>query len=243
MHISNVLKVTVIMISVLLLSACMYPDSERPAGQVPNETQIEAVQQAVDRFREDTDGLLPIKTVSDTREYFEYQIDFDRLVPDYLDERPPIAFEAGGYYQFVILDAEEDPTVKLADLRVTEEIRSLQLRVNGMGEHVQFEENVGPNVYKLDLGFYNLSENPTVTSPYSGGALNIYYSGGENFIVDYREDIGRMIEENGLRFETGDDVRQVLYEYTPIVPIYSPEITVDENNDPIFMTNVHKSAQ
>ena len=226
---------------VLFLSACMYPESEEP-NQMPNESQIEMVQQAVEQYREDTDGLLPIKTVSETREYFEYQVDFDRLVPEYMDERPPISYEGGGYYQFVILDAEENPTVKLADLRITEEIRSLQLRVNGMGEHVQFEETIGPNVYKLDLDFYNLEENPTVTSPISGGALNVYYSGGEIFIVDYREDIGRIIEDNDLQFETGDDVREVLYEYTPIVPIYSPEITVDENNDPIFMTNVHKSA-
>jgi hypothetical protein len=233
---------TAIAFTVLILSACMYPESQQ-AGQVPSESQLEMVQQAVDRFREDTEGLLPIKTVSDTREYFEYQIEFERLVPEYLDERPSISYEAGGYYQFVILDAEEDPTVRIADLRITEDIRSLQLRVDGMGEHVEFEETIGPNVYKLDLDFYNLTENPTVTSPYSGGTLNIYYSGGEDFIVDYREEIGRMIEENDLEFETGDDVRQVLYEYTPVVPIYSPEITVDENNDPIFMTSVHRSAQ
>lgn len=234
-------KFLTVLFSVLFLSACLYPESEQP-NQMPDETQIEMVQQAVEEYQEDTDGLLPIKTVSGTREYFEYQVDFDRLVPDYLDERPSISYEGGGYYQFVILDAEENPTVKLADLRITEEIRSLQLRVNGMGDHVQFEETIGPNVYKLDLDFYNLEENPTVTSPISGGALNVYYSGGENFIVDYREDIGRIIEDNDLQFETGDDVREVLYEYTPIVPIYSPEITVDENNDPIFMTNVHKSA-
>ena len=230
-----------VLLSVLFLSACLYPESEQP-NQMPSESQIEMVQHAVEQYQEDTEGLLPIKTVSDTREYFEYQVDFDRLVPDYLDERPPISYEAGGYYQFVILDAEENPTVKLADLRITEEIRSLQLRVNGMGDHVEFEETIGPNVYKLDLDFYNLNENPTVTSPYSGGALNVYYSGGENVVVDYREEIGRIIEENDLQFETGDDVREVLYEYTPVVPIYSPEITVDENNDLIFMTNVHKSA-
>src|SRR5699024_6082185 len=183
-----------------------------------------------------------IKTVSDTREYFEYQVDFDRLVSDYLDDRPPISYEAGGYYQFVILDAEENPTVKLADLRITEEIRSLLLRVNGMGDHVEFEETIGRNVYKLDLEFYNLNENATVTSPYSGGALNDHYSRGANLVVEYREKILRIIEEEDHQFGTGDDVREVLYEYTPVVPIYSPEITVDENNDLIFMTNVHKSA-
>lgn len=239
----KIFKLFVVIIATFSLSACLYPESERAENQVPQESQIESVQSAVDQYRENSDGLLPIKTVSDTREYFEYQIDFDRLVPDYLDEHPGISYEAGGQYQFVIIDAEEDPTVKLADLTITEEVRSLQLRINGMGENVQMDEPIGPNVYPLDLDFYNLEENPSVTSPYTGQTLNVYYSGGEEFVIDYRQDIGQVIEDEGLEFETGEDVRHVLYEYTPIVPIYSPEVTVDENNEPIFMTNVHKSRE
>ncbi|WP_031544855.1 hypothetical protein [Salinicoccus luteus] len=227
--------------SSLLMAGCLYPESEQVQNQMPEEMQIEMVQNAVDQFREDSDGLLPIKTTEGQREYLEYQVDFERLVPNYLEERPESAYEMGGHYQYVIIDAEEDPKVKLADLRITEEVRSLNIRLRAMGEHVELDDPIGPNVYPLDLEFYNLDGNPTVTSPYTDASLNVYYNGGEEFIVDYREDIARIINENDLSFETGEDVRHVLYEYTPVVPLYSPEITVNDENEPIFMTNRHKS--
>lgn len=225
----------------LVLTGCMYPEDERAGSNIPPETDIQNVQMAVENFAEQNDGLLPIKTTSDTAEYLNYQIEFTKLVPDFISDIPTTAYENGGTFQYVILDAEENPTVKIADLAIIEELRSLRLRIQGMGEHVEMGEQVGPNVYQLDLDHYNLAENPTVKSPYTGQELNVYYSGGQEFVVDYRKDIDMMIENEGLEFETGEDVRKVLYEYTPVVPIYSPEITVDENNEAIFMTSVHKS--
>ncbi|GAB3072123.1 hypothetical protein ACFOU0_07595 [Salinicoccus sesuvii] len=230
-----------VIVGCIVLSGCLYPESNRAGNQIPRDMQIEMVQNAVDEYREDSDGLLPIRTLEGQREYLEYQIDFTALIPNYLEQRPDNAYESGGNYQYVIVDAEDDPKVKLADLRITDEVRSLTIRLNAFGESVQLGEPIGPNVYPLDLNFYKFDENPTVTSPYTSSTLNVYYNGGQEFIVDYREDIGKIIEENGLEFETGEDVRHVLYEYTPIVPIYSPEITVDEENMPIFMTNRHKS--
>lgn len=227
-------------LALFLLTGCMYPSDERAGSNIPPEVDIDNVQSAVDNFQENEDGILPIKTVSDSQEYLAYQIEFTRIVPQYLNEIPTTAYENGGHFQYVILDAEEDPTVKIADLGIIDELRSLSLRINGMGEHVELGEQVGPNVYELDLEHYNLRENPTVVSPYTGNELNVYYSGGQDFVVDYRPDLNLMIENEGLEFETGEDIRPVLYEYTPIVPIYSPEMTVDENNEAIFMTSVHK---
>lgn len=235
-------KISFLLIATLLMSGCLYPESEKAGNQIPGEAQVEMVQNAVEKYQEDSGGMLPIKTMENQREYLEYQIDFEMLVPNYLDERPENSYEAGGSYQYVIIDAENDPKVKLADLGITGEIRSLTIRLDAMGEYVHLGDEIGPNVYQLDLGFYKLSDNPTVTSPYSGSALNVYYNGGQEFVVDYREEIGRIISENNLQFETGEDIRHVLYEYTPIVPIYSPEITVDEKNQPIFMTSRHKSG-
>ncbi|WP_411844389.1 hypothetical protein [Salinicoccus sp. HZC-1] len=236
-------KISVLFIAVILMSGCLYPESEKIENQIPGDAQVEMVQNAVEQYQEDSDGLLPIKTKENQREYLKYQVDFDMLVPNYLNERPENSYEAGGKYQYVIIDAENDPQIKLADLGITGDIRSLTIRLDAMGEYVELGEEVGPNVYQLDLGFYKLSDNPTVTSPYSGSSLNVYYNGGQEFVVDYREDIGRIISENNLEFETGEDVRHILYEYTPIVPIYSPQITVDEKNQPIFMTSRHKSGQ
>lgn len=230
-----------ITLSLAVLTGCMYPDDQRAGSNIPPETDIQNVQNAVDNFQESEGGILPIKTTEDAAEYLEYQVEFTRIVPKYLSEVPVTAYENGGNFQYVILDEEENPTVKIADLAIIEELRSLSLRINGMGEHVELGEQVGPNVYQLDLEHYNLADNPTVTSPYTGQELNVYYSGGQDFVVDYRDDLNLMIENEGLNFETGEDIREVLYEYTPIVPIYSPEMTVDENNEAIFMTSVHKS--
>ncbi len=226
---------------VVLLSGCLYPDERRQAHQPPDETQIRAVQQAVEAFQESTDGLLPIKTIEAPQEFMKYQIDFERLIPTYLGEHPGNAYEAGGIYQYVIMGAETDPQVKIADLQTFEALRSLQLRIQGMGPHVQLGEQVGPNVYQLDLDYYKLSENPTVTSPYTGAELDIYYSGGQEWVIDYRKDVMHIIQDQSLTFETGDDVREILYTYTPVVPVFSPEITVDENNSPIFMTSKHRN--
>lgn len=225
----------------IFLSACMYPEEERSENNIPPEADIQNVQSAVENFQESEGGILPIKTTSDNVEYLDYQIDFTRISPQYISDIPTTAFENGGNFQYVIIDAEDNPTVKLADLRIIEELRSLSLRINGMGEHVELGDQVGPNVYQLDLEHYNLSENPTVTSPYTGKPLNVYYNGGQEFVVDYRPDLNHIIQNEGLEFETGDDIRSILYEYTPIVPIYSPEMTVDENNEAIFMTSLHKN--
>ncbi|CAM4164695.1 hypothetical protein [Jeotgalicoccus halotolerans] len=228
-------------LALFVLTGCMYPDDERAGSNIPPETDIDNVQNAVENFREKEGGILPIKTTEDSAEYLKYPVEFTRIVPEYLSEIPVTAYENGGNFQYVILDAENNPTVKIADLAIIEELRSLSLRINGMGEHVELGEQIGPNVYQLDLEHYNLAENPTVTSPYTGRELNVYYSGGEEFVVDYRDDLNLMIENEGLEFETGEDIREVLYELTPIVPIYAPEMTVDENNEAIFMTSVHKS--
>ncbi|MDK6862686.1 hypothetical protein [Nosocomiicoccus ampullae] len=236
----NALKLFVLLSASLLLSACMYPQSERDKNAQPKESQIKMVENAVKQFQEDNDGLLPFKTTEnhlENREYLQYQVDFNKLVPDYISDIPPTAFENGGHYQYVIIDEDTDPKVKIADLRITNTIRSLTTRLNVLSDHVKLGDMVGPNVYMLDLDHYHLDQNPTVTSPYTGNSLNVYFNGGEEFLVDYREDVQHIIDDQELSFKPGEDVRHVLYEHTPVVPIYSPELTVDENNNVIFMTS------
>ena len=233
-------KLLILLPLVVLLAGCLYPEERRNAHQPPDETQIETVQRAVEAFQESTD-VLPIKTIEDPQEFMKYQIAFERLIPTYLGDHPANAYEAGGKYQYVIVNAEEAPEVKLADLEIFEAMRSLQLRIQGFGPHVELGDEIGPNVYQLDLDYYKLDKNPTVTSPYTGNDLDVYYSGGQQWIVDYRPDVMHILQDQDLKFETGDDVREILYTYTPIVPVFSPEITVDENNSPIFMTSKHRN--
>src|SRR5690625_2117657 len=77
---STYLKLTAILFAVALLSGCLYPKSELKQNKVPNEDQLELVQTAVDKYREDSDGLVPIKTKSAETDLFEkYLIDFNSL--------------------------------------------------------------------------------------------------------------------------------------------------------------------
>ncbi|CAD2075684.1 hypothetical protein [Phocicoccus pinnipedialis] len=235
----KIIKSIILMSVVFMLSGCLYPQSEKEKNDASKEAQVQMVQRAVEEFSKANSGILPIKTLSEQREYLEHQIDFGRL-RGYLSDVPTSAYENGGYYLYVIIDAEEDPKVKVADLRITEEVRSLTTRLNILGDNVKLGEMIGPNVYQLDLDAYHLNENPTITSPFTGAELNVFYNGGREFIVDYRNDAQKIIDDKDLAFKTGDDVRSVFYEYTEVVPLYSPELTVDENNTVIFMTSKHK---
>src|SRR5690625_2972875 len=102
---------------VFILSGCLYPQSELAKNQVPNEAQLEMVQNAVDNYREMTDGLVPIKTKpSDVDIYEKYVIDFTTLQESNLiSEIPGTAYENGGVYQYVLVTPDDDPRVKLID--------------------------------------------------------------------------------------------------------------------------------
>ena len=62
--------------------------------------------QHIKQFQEDQGGILPIKTLDQTTPiYHKYPIDFKRLVPEYMAEPPGNAYESGGVFQYVIIDA------------------------------------------------------------------------------------------------------------------------------------------
>src|SRR5690554_5013672 len=103
-----------LLLVIAVLSGCMYPEENLAQNQIPYEEQVSSVQNAVLKFQEDNNGILPIKTKdAETPIYQKYLIDFNRIVPRYLPEVPGNAFEAGGIFQYVLIDVETDPTVKL----------------------------------------------------------------------------------------------------------------------------------
>src|SRR5699024_6947490 len=102
----------------ITLSGCLFPDNELAKNKTPNEDK-NMRQTAVEQYQEDTNGLLPIKTKeADVDIYEKYLIDFNMLKDNQLlSETPATAYENGGTYQYTLIDVEEDPTVKLIDLR------------------------------------------------------------------------------------------------------------------------------
>ncbi|MCM3738854.1 hypothetical protein M3210_01105 [Oceanobacillus luteolus] len=233
------IKGTLLGLFILLLTGCMYPDSERAENQVPHDTQLEIVQNAVDTYREKTGGLVPIRTKpSDTPIFEKYLVDFSLLKEqNAISEIPGNAFENGGYYQYILITPEENPTVKVIDLRVTEKIRSVNIRLNAFRqEHTYpaFGEKVEDGIYLIDHEKLKLDEPPTVVSPYSQENLPLVMDVHGNLFVDYRIDLQRALEEYDHDYKEGDDIRFLLTDHTPFAPTYSLPYTV-KDGEPVFM--------
>lgn len=221
----------------LLLGGCMYPDSERAKNETPYLEQVVAVQSAVGQYQEASGGLLPIKTRDmDVDQYIKYPIDFTKIVPAYMAEMPTNSFEVGGVYQYVLTDVEENPTVKLVDLRIAEAIRSVNVRKSANGGRAPIAEIIADNVYKLNHEAMGINEEPTVESPYTGRNLPLVVNGQGEVFVDYSMDLFSALQEYEGKIEPGQDIRFLLYEDHPVVPAYSLPYTVDENNEPVFKT-------
>ena len=222
----------------LLLSGCLYPGEQLQQNQIPYEESVKAVQGAVDSFRKDNGKLLPIVTKEeDTDYYIKYIIDFKKIVPRYLAEIPGNAFEEGGVYQYTIINEEDDPTVKLIDLRLAEEIRSVRLQIDAQG-YPALAEEIGPDVYKLDYEKMGFKEEPTVRSPYSGKSLHLVMSGKGEIYIDYTPDLYDLLSEREQAPSEDTDIRPYLMENSMFVPAYSLPYAWDEKeNKPVFLSN------
>jgi hypothetical protein len=225
-----------LILTMSILSGCMYPEEKLSQNQIPYETQVKAVQDAVVTYQKDNNGLLPIKTRDqDTPIYQKYPIDFRKLSPQYLAEIPGNAFENGGIFQYVLTDVEEDPQVKIFDLRLAEQIRELKIRIEAQG-YPPFKEEVANNVYTLNYKELGYDGEVYVHSPYSNNNLPLVINGDGDIFVDYSMDLFEQIKSTDKELEPGTDIRNLLVEDTFFVPAYSLPYTVDENNDPVFMT-------
>lgn len=223
----------------LLLSGCLYPQSELEQNQIPNEQQLQTVQQAVDNYKEEQQGLVPIKTKPNETPIFQkYLIDFSTLKETgYIAEIPGNAYENGGVYQYTLLSPEDDPRVKLIDLRITEAIRSVNVQLDFYrNEHIYpaYGEKITEGVYTVDYEKLGLDSPPTVISPYSQENLPIIMDVDGNLYVDYSIDLNIALNEFDHDYTEGEDIRYLLAENTPFVPAYSLPYTI-KNGEPAFL--------
>lgn len=219
-----------------MLTGCMYPDEKLVQNQVPYKDQLDNVQSAVNQFREAKGGILPIKTKdAETPIYQKYPIDFNKIVPRYLSEPPGNAFENGGLFQYVLVDVEKNPTVKLLDLRMAETIREIKMRINANG-YPPFKEKIADNVYTMDFGKIGYKEEPVAVSPFTNNNLHFILSTDGEIYIDYRSDLYQAIKSSGEELKEGEDIRQILVQNSMFVPAYSLPYTIDETSkEPIFL--------
>ena len=218
----------------LLLTGCLY-QKEDGLKNYPDERSIETVQKAVDAYREDNGGVLPLKNKeANTDIYTKYLIDFNRLIPSYLSEIPKNAFEQGGVFQYTIVNPEDHPTVKIFDLRIAEKIRDIQLRIS-MQEHPPFKDVISKDVYSLDFHKIGYENPPTVESPFTGQNLSFVIDNNGNVYVDYSSDLYQFMQTKEIPLDGKEDIRAILYSETLFVPAYSLPYSIDENGDVSFV--------
>lgn len=223
----------------IFLSGCLYPDSERIENQTPYEDQLEMVQRAVKQYREETNGLVPMKTKQMETPIFEkYIIDFSLLKErNLLSEIPSNAYENGGVYQYVLITPEDDPKVKLIDLQMTEALRSINVQLDiyrNEHQYPPYGDKVADNIFSIDFEELGLESAPTVRSPYSQEDLPVLMDSGGKLLVDYRIDLNHALQEYQHEYVEGDDIRYLLADHTPFVPAYSIPYTV-VNEEPVFL--------
>ena len=227
---------------VIVLSGCGSTTNFDQSSMVPDVDMLAGVQRAVNEFREDT-GVLPIKTRDqDTDIFIKYLIDFEKLVPKYIGSPPANAYEKGGIFQYIIWDPEENPTVKLVDLRTPERMREINIRFKGT-QYPQFKEKVIEHVYTINFKNIGYKEDVLVQSPYSNNQLPIIVSAEGDLYVDYSIDLYTYMKEHNITAQPGDDIREILVDNFPVVPAYSLPYTVNENNEPVIVYDPTKKEQ
>lgn len=231
---------SIIFLIVILQYGCMYPQSEKMKNAPPHEDQIKTVQQGIDKYQKDQGGMLPIhERDNDTQDYLQHPIDFNKMLPKYLNEIPQNSYEKGGYYQYIIMDVDEDPTVYVADLRISEVLKDLRIKLTASDQPLSLGKKVGANLYEIDYEAYGIDEPPMVDSPYSDEKLPVYMNGGNDFIVDYRIDLNKMYTPDELKQYKGEKINHLLYKELPILPIHSPDYTVDKTGEIVLKTSLN----
>ncbi|MFS0656516.1 hypothetical protein [Bacillus sp. 179-C3.3 HS] len=232
-------KVSVMLLTLILLTGCLYPENRKVENRVPYEEQLQSVQAAIGDFQKATNGLLPIETKeADTPIYQKYVIDFKRLSPRYLHDVPSTSFEGGGEYIYVLTDVENNPTVKLIDVKMTQTISELRLRIKiYQDEHTYppYGKVVSKDLYTLNEKKLGLKTPPVVTSPVTGNSLPLLISSNGEIYVDYRSDFTHILEKMKQKPKTGENIQDVYWRETPFVPAYSVPYTINKKGEPAFL--------
>ncbi|WP_018922226.1 hypothetical protein [Salsuginibacillus kocurii] len=220
----------------LLLTGCLYPGSGAE-NQETYDDQLAAVQAGVDQFQEDQDILPLANRDADTPKYERYVIDFSRLVPRYMQEPPPNSFENGGSYQYVLVDVEENPEVKVLDLTIMPELQRFEQAVNSYIASNGFapvEEPKGHGIFTVDEERLDYDGDMTVESPYFQTELPLLINEQGQVVVDYSLDIKQVMNDMDEEPDRDQDLRELLIDEYPIVPAFSVPYKLDEEGEPVI---------
>jgi hypothetical protein len=211
-----------------ILSGCMYPKEQRKEYQVNPAEYIAVVQGAIDSFHEKT-GVLPIKnSTMQTPIYEKYVIDFTKLQKsNQLSAIPANAFEMGGVFQYVLIDAETKPLVKLLDLAAAQAAGDVQKMVDDYKKshsgNLPKGSTISPGIYQVNFDIMNKKQ-PQVMSTYNRQNVLQYLVLDSGIVsIDYTFDIMKIISDKGIAVpsDTNADLRDILVHNSYFVPTNS----------------------
>lgn len=213
------------------LGGCLAPDRQSEDPTILKE-HLATVQRAVDQYQQQF-GTLPVQGgQGDSKK--EKMIHFVAL-KEFLGEVPSSAFEQGGYFHYVLIGSDLDPVVKILDLRVSKVIGEVQQQVDAYQQKYKawpLGESLGEKVYAID--FSRLGSEPvTIPSPYTlGMSLPLIITDTGKVYVDYRSDVMRKMQEEGVP-EEGEDLFRWLVGESPFAPAHGYPLQVKEG-EPVF---------
>jgi hypothetical protein len=220
------LSISVIITTMLSLTGCLYPNDQRSGSNVSARESVLTVQDAVDRYKEQTE-LLPIQNAKESIPLYEkYKVDFGKLKRmDFISQVPSAAFESGGSYQFLIIDEETKPVVKLLDLVVFQAVANVQdkvyqYRINHNNQNPAGEE-MYPGFKSVDFGKLGTSS-VDIVSMYSHQSLNLLLNEQGQVFIDYGIDMATAVKKLEAEPKENEDLRRVLIEASYFVPVRSP---------------------
>lgn len=230
--------IILIVLAVILLQACGYPGDPKATSHMAYKAQITEVQQAVDDYKKKTE-VLPIKNSTPETPIFEQNaIDFKRLVPEYLPQAPFNAYEEGGYFQYMIVNAETHPTVKVYDLTIISTIQDIESKIQIFRQNKGFSpvgQILANGRYTIDFKAIGYKTAPEIKSPYSGQPLSLFMDSQSNVYVNYLPDIYNAVKASKQKLPTGKDLRYLLYENSPYVPVASVPYALNKKGEVDFL--------
>ncbi|WP_308639132.1 hypothetical protein [Paenibacillus silvisoli] len=211
-----------------LLSGCLYPKDQLGQNQKPPKDAIMNVQAVVDQYQKDT-GLLPIQNSTETTPLYEkFKVDFDKLKRmNYMSSIPESAYEQGGSYYYLVINEDTDPTVKLMNLVLYQQMNDVQAAVKSYSDTHEGKLPEGAELYPgfkgIDFDALDMKE-PALHSMFSGAILTPMIDAKGTVYIDYGADIMQALSklESGKKPGEQADLRAVLVDSSDFVPVKSP---------------------
>jgi len=220
----------------LLLSGCLYPQTDSSSTSTVSKESMRNVQAAIEQYMNEK-GILPIHNSDSTVDRYEkFRVNFDVLKKErYIDMLPSSSFEGGGNFYFLVLNEDTEPIVKAQSIYLIQKIIDLQRQVDAF----KAENGKLPIVDQVYEGFHTIDykamsiKAPQLHSIYSGGITELLIGESGKVYINYASDIYQMMKQHpDYELAEQHDLRELLVMYSDYVPVHSPKYKL-VNDEPI----------